>query len=184
MYIDTTVKLLATMMASYYLKAIHACKQFSPTGKAAILCSWAAQIHSQPGTSYPDWDFSFISYIIPAEYMCGSMSMSICEKTTSLIFLTFSWYTTLLTTPVLVLVQLLLMLQLLYIVLILILALLGASIMSESPIPLQWIKWCQSRSHITTDGQLASSSWCLTSFGASDQMLHLFEWQLFSLFFM
>jgi hypothetical protein len=32
-----------------------------------------------------------------------------------------------------------------------------------------------SRSHITTDSQSASSSWCLAPFGASDQMLHLFE---------
>jgi hypothetical protein len=41
-----------------------------------------------------------------------------------------------------------------------------------------------SRSHITTDGQSASSSWCLAPFRAGDQMLHLFEWQLLSLFFM
>jgi hypothetical protein len=40
------------------------------------------------------------------------------------------------------------------------------------------------RSHITTDGQSASSSWHLAPFGASDQMLHLFEWQLLSLFLM
>jgi hypothetical protein len=33
----------------------------------------------------------------------------------------------------------------------------------------------RSRRHITTDGQSASSSWCLAPFGASDQMLHLFE---------
>jgi hypothetical protein len=33
----------------------------------------------------------------------------------------------------------------------------------------------RSRSHITTDGQSASSSWCLAPFGASDEMLHLFE---------
>jgi hypothetical protein len=31
----------------------------------------------------------------------------------------------------------------------------------------------RSRSHITTDHQSASSSWCLTPFGAGDQMLHL-----------
>jgi hypothetical protein len=42
----------------------------------------------------------------------------------------------------------------------------------------------RSRSHITTDGQSASSSWYPASFGASDQMLHLFEWQVLSLFFM
>jgi hypothetical protein len=33
----------------------------------------------------------------------------------------------------------------------------------------------RSRSHITTDGQSASSSWCLDPFGAGDHMLHLFE---------
>jgi hypothetical protein len=36
----------------------------------------------------------------------------------------------------------------------------------------------RSRSHITTEGQSASSSWCLVPLGAGDQMLHLFEWQL------
>jgi hypothetical protein len=40
----------------------------------------------------------------------------------------------------------------------------------------------RSRSHITTDCRPASSSWCLAPFGASDQMLHLFEWQLLSYF--
>jgi hypothetical protein len=40
-----------------------------------------------------------------------------------------------------------------------------------------------SRSHITTDGQSARSSWCLAPFGVGDQMLYLFEWQLLSLFF-
>jgi hypothetical protein len=34
----------------------------------------------------------------------------------------------------------------------------------------------QSQSHITTDGQSASSSWCLAPFGSGLQMLHLFEW--------
>jgi hypothetical protein len=33
----------------------------------------------------------------------------------------------------------------------------------------------RSRSHITTDGQSVSSSWCLAPFEAGDQMLHLFE---------
>jgi hypothetical protein len=33
----------------------------------------------------------------------------------------------------------------------------------------------RSRSHITTDGQSASSSWYPAPFGASDQILHLFE---------
>jgi hypothetical protein len=46
---------------------------------------------------------------------------------------------------------------------------------------------CRSRSlnrrHFTTDGQSASSSWCRAPFGASDQMLHLFQWQLLSFFF-
>jgi hypothetical protein len=42
----------------------------------------------------------------------------------------------------------------------------------------------RSRSRITTDGQWASLAWCLASFGAGDQMLHLLEWQLLSLFFM
>jgi hypothetical protein len=32
-------------------------------------------------------------------------------------------------------------------------------------------KGSPSPSHITTDGQSASSSWCLAPFGASDQML-------------
>jgi hypothetical protein len=41
----------------------------------------------------------------------------------------------------------------------------------------------RSRSHITTDSQSASSSRCLAPLGAGDQMLHLFEWQLRSLFF-
>jgi hypothetical protein len=41
----------------------------------------------------------------------------------------------------------------------------------------------RSRSHITTDGQSTSSSWCLTPLGADDQMLNLSEWQLLSLFF-
>jgi hypothetical protein len=36
---------------------------------------------------------------------------------------------------------------------------------------------------ITTDSQSASSFWCLAPFVTSDQMLHLFEWQLLSLFF-
>jgi hypothetical protein len=40
------------------------------------------------------------------------------------------------------------------------------------------------KKNITTDGQSASSSWCFAPFGAGDQMLHLFEWQLLSLFFM
>jgi hypothetical protein len=40
----------------------------------------------------------------------------------------------------------------------------------------------RSRSHITTDGQSVSSSWCLAPSGAGEQMLHLFEWQLLSLF--
>jgi hypothetical protein len=31
------------------------------------------------------------------------------------------------------------------------------------------------RSHITTEGQSVSSSWCLAPFGAGDQMLLLFE---------
>jgi hypothetical protein len=41
-----------------------------------------------------------------------------------------------------------------------------------------------SRSHITTDGQSATSSWCQASFGAGDQILLLFDWQLLYLFFM
>jgi hypothetical protein len=36
-----------------------------------------------------------------------------------------------------------------------------------------WANRSQSWSHITTDGQSASSSWCSAPFGASDQMLHL-----------
>jgi hypothetical protein len=43
---------------------------------------------------------------------------------------------------------------------------------------------CISRSHITTDSQSASLSRCLAPLGAGDQMLHLLEWQLLSLFFM
>jgi hypothetical protein len=39
----------------------------------------------------------------------------------------------------------------------------------------------RSRSHIMTDGQSASSSWCLALFGAGDQMLHLF-WLTITLF--
>jgi hypothetical protein len=35
--------------------------------------------------------------------------------------------------------------------------------------------WNRSRSHITTGGQSASSSWCPAPLGAGDQMLHLFE---------
>jgi hypothetical protein len=42
----------------------------------------------------------------------------------------------------------------------------------------------RSRSHITTDGQSVSLSWCLAPFGEGEQMLHLFELQLVSLFFM
>jgi hypothetical protein len=42
---------------------------------------------------------------------------------------------------------------------------------------LMHIAYRRSRSHITTDGQSASSSWCLAPFGAGDQMLHLFKWQ-------
>jgi hypothetical protein len=33
-------------------------------------------------------------------------------------------------------------------------------------------------SYIATDGLSTSLSWCPATFGASDQMLHLFEWQL------
>jgi hypothetical protein len=42
----------------------------------------------------------------------------------------------------------------------------------------------RSRSHTMTYVQSASSSWRLASFGSSDEMLHLFEWQLLSLFSM
>jgi hypothetical protein len=37
-------------------------------------------------------------------------------------------------------------------------------------------------SYVATDGQSATSSWCLAPLGTGDQMLHLFEWQLLSLF--
>jgi hypothetical protein len=50
--------------------------------------------------------------------------------------------------------------------------------------PRHWVDLCLFRSRITTDGQSASSSWCLAPFGPGDQMLHLFEWQLLSLFYM
>jgi hypothetical protein len=37
---------------------------------------------------------------------------------------------------------------------------------------------CSSWSYIATDGHSSSSSWCSAPFGACDQMLHFFEWQL------
>jgi hypothetical protein len=41
-----------------------------------------------------------------------------------------------------------------------------------------------SSSHIATDGQSASSPWYRDSFGAHDQSLIFFVWQLLSFFFM
>jgi hypothetical protein len=40
-----------------------------------------------------------------------------------------------------------------------------------------------SSSYIATDWQSASSSWCLAPFGADDEILSFFEWQLLSFFF-
>jgi hypothetical protein len=44
--------------------------------------------------------------------------------------------------------------------------------------------YISSSSHIATDSQPASLSWCLAPLGAGDQMLHFFEWQLLSWFLM
>jgi hypothetical protein len=41
-----------------------------------------------------------------------------------------------------------------------------------------------SSSYIATDGQSASSSWCLAPFGANDQILIFFVSQLLAFFFM
>jgi hypothetical protein len=51
--------------------------------------------------------------------------------------------------------------------------------------PRHWVKWMSSSSsYIATNGQSASSSWCRAPFGTDDQILHFFEWQLLSFFFM
>jgi hypothetical protein len=39
-----------------------------------------------------------------------------------------------------------------------------------------------SSSYIATDSQSTSSSWCRAPFGADDQILNFFEWQLLSFF--
>jgi hypothetical protein len=108
--------------------------------------------------------------------ICG-VSLSICEKTTTLIFLTLSWYTTLLTeTCNIILVQLPRQSNaspLTVLVLLSVLFLVKLLLFSSS-----------SSSYIAADNQSASSSCCRASVGAHDQILIFFVWQLCSFFFM
>jgi hypothetical protein len=71
------------------------------------------------------------------------------------------------------------------------------SLFGQSPAELMTTSFCliwnhetescgpsSSSNYIATDSQSAISFWCHAPFGAGDQMLHFFEWQLLSLFFM
>jgi hypothetical protein len=46
------------------------------------------------------------------------------------------------------------------------------------------VSWSSSYEYIATDCQSARSPWCPAPFGAGDQMLHFFEWELRFYFFM
>jgi hypothetical protein len=63
------------------------------------------------------------------------------------------------------------------------LGLIGLWWMYSNPSP-HAISRSRSYCYIVTVGQSASLSWCRAPFGAGDQMLHFFEWQLLFYFFM